>query len=420
MLLTCAIPVVANANSQAIFISDCRGLQNIADNLSDDYELISDINCAGVNFEPIGTYAKPFVGSLNGNGYTIMDFSIINNPNENDYTGLFGRTKGARIENIVFENVDIVNDPVPPDNNYVGTLVGYAVDTQIIDVKVQGKIRVIANPYGGGWVGGLVGYSENGAINDSSSAIEIETSEFNAGGLMGANGGSITNSYSTGNISENGSGSSIGGLVAYNNRGDITSCYATGQLIGAHNAGGLIGNNRGGNISYSYATGDIQDASTAGGIIGFSSEPLNLARSYATGNVEGNQYLGGLIGFIEDAYISDTYAKGKVTSTGNIRSIGGLIGYGNGSVVTSYSTSEVNGEASGIGGLLGPYSDARVIASYWDTETSGQSFSAGGTGKTTQEMYQQRTYESWDFTSVWTINEGIGYPALIFDAEGNN
>jgi hypothetical protein len=86
-----------------------------------------------------------------------------------------------------------------------------------------------------------------------------------------------------------------------------------------------------------------------------------------------------------------------------------------------------------IGGLIG-YNEGTVSNSFWDIQTSGKTTSAGGTGKTTEQMKNVRTYTDvawskgldspWDFVGnpyddkgnedIWDINPNInnGYPYL--------
>ena len=82
---------------------------------------------------------------------------------------------------------------------------------------------------------GLFGYN-NGVIEN----LGVENFTVNvsysgtvyAGGLVGYNSGSITNSYATGNVSATSTSSSsayAGGLVGYNS-GDILNSYATGEV----------------------------------------------------------------------------------------------------------------------------------------------------------------------------------------------
>jgi hypothetical protein len=70
----------------------------------------------------------------------------------------------------------------------------------------------------------------------------------------------------------------------------------------------------------------------------------------------------------------------------------------------------------GVGGLIGSLKGS-VDNSYYDKETSGLSVSAGGTPKTTEEMMQQATFENWDFTNVWAIDEGSSYPYLQWELD---
>ena len=69
--------------------------------------------------------------------------------------------------------------------------------------------------------------------------------------------------------------------------------------------------------------------------------------------------------------------------------------------------------AFNMGGLTA-YNSGTVSDSYWDIETSGLSTSAGGTGKTTEEMKEKVTFTNWDFFESWCIAEKQTYPFLRF------
>jgi len=56
--------------------------------------------------------------------------------------------------------------------------------------------------------------------------------------------------------------------------------------------------------------------------------------------------------------------------------------------------------------------EGTIEYSYYDKETSGQDDTGKGIPKTTAEMMQQSTFETWDFTNIWRINEGNSYPYL--------
>ncbi|RLF69769.1 MAG: hypothetical protein DRN55_09305, partial [Thermoplasmata archaeon] len=92
--------------------------------------------------------------------------------------------------------------------------------------------------------------------------------------------------------------------------------------------------------------------------------------------------------------------------------VGGLVGYNHyGMVKYAYAAGRVNG-SSNVGGLIGYNMMGTIIASFWDINTTGQTTSAGGTGKTTDEMKNKSTYTSagWDFVNTWDIWDRRTYP----------
>ena len=74
-------------------ISDCAGLQNMNQNLAEDYELSGNINCdvapfnTGEGFHPVGNFSDEFTGTFDGKGYTISGLFI--DRSSADYVGLF-------------------------------------------------------------------------------------------------------------------------------------------------------------------------------------------------------------------------------------------------------------------------------------------------------------------------------------------
>ena len=123
-----------------------------------------------------------------------------------------------------------------------------------------------------------------------------------AGGLVGGNSGSITNSYATGSVSGN---FSVGVLVG-SNFGIIMNSYATGFVSGNFSAGVLVGGNSG-SITNSYATGPVSGNEQVGGLVGGNSG--SITNSYATGPVSGNEQVGGLVGS-NVGVITNSYATG--------------------------------------------------------------------------------------------------------------
>jgi hypothetical protein len=136
--------------------------------------------------------------------------------------------------------------------------------------------------------------------------------------------------------------------------------------------------------------------------------------------VSGWDYVGGLVGINHFGTVSICYASGSVS--GGYWYVGGLVGWNNSTVSNCYATGSVSG-SSIVGGLVGYNYFGTVTASFWDIETSGQSWSAGGTGKTTTEMMMESTFTSagWDFVGetangtddIWRMCiDGVNYPLL--------
>ncbi|HDR15678.1 MAG TPA: hypothetical protein ENN79_09415 [Desulfobacteraceae bacterium] len=209
--------------------------------LSNDIDLNTSPWNEGSGWEPIGTHEAPFTGEFNGNGHLISNL-FINRP-DMDNVGLFGvLDEGPRISNVGLTDVYVAG------NNDVGGLVGCS-------------LSVVDRAY----VSGQVYGSENGE---------------NIGGLVGINAGSVTESYSTVNVS---GFTNVGGLVGLTDGGVIDDCYSTGFVNGSDAIGGLVGRANGGYIRWSYATGLVelnQEGGNQGGLVGISEYDATITDSY--------------------------------------------------------------------------------------------------------------------------------------------
>ncbi|MFO8029747.1 MAG: T9SS type A sorting domain-containing protein [Cyclonatronaceae bacterium] len=207
---------------------------------------------------------------------------------------------------------------------------------------------------------------------------------------------------------------------------NVSNAWATGEVrsttsANTANFGGLLGRFQGGLIEDSWAAVDVDSGpmcNNAGGLMGYlvddAERPAQLRRSFATGNVIGNRdRTAGLVG-ANNGTITDSYARGNVI--GSSDRAAGLVGWNivDKTIGRSYSTGSVEGSPT-TGGLVA-FNEGTVSESYWDTETSGESESEGGTGKTSEEMKDQATFDGWSFTSVWAIDEDLndGYPVLMY------
>ena len=242
------------------------------------------------------------------------------------------------------------------------------------------------------------------------------------GGLMGTNGGTISNCYVTGRVSFFDT-NDVGGLVG-SNSGRIIASYATASVTGGAHTGGLVGWNHAG-IYASYATGNVSGRGKVGGLVGNQSDGSatllygggtrgEIVASYATGDVSGYNQIGGLAGNAA-GLITASYSLGSV-STGSEPFEG------------FYDYLRESGNFQ-IGGLVSncvyscPSSDDD---SYWDTQTSGQASSPHGTGKTSSDLKQPTgytgIYADWNVDvdgdgspdDPWDFGTGDQYPVLKY------
>ena len=313
-------PYQVATSVQLVSIANDPNLMDKSFILVDDINL--DPNLPGARiFEQ--AVIPTFSGIFDGNGHRIFDLTI---KGQGDL-GLFGRlSSGAEVKNMAIVDVNIVGSC-----DYVGGLVGYNDNSDVMACYITGKIR------GSEYVGGLVGYNV-GRITMSCSTVTV-TGNLDIGGLVGYNvwTGSITESYGTGTVTAD---KYVGGLVG-SNSGDITTSYGTCTVTGNETVGGLVGSNAG-NITTSYSTCRVYGISEVGGLVGAN------YMSYVIGPIAGLIYT--------------SYSAGTVSGESRI---GGLVGCNAGSITTSYSTGSVDG-VSEVGGLAG----ANVRVGFQDMDNS--------------------------------------------------
>lgn len=221
-------------------------LQNMKNNLSANYALVTDIDASSTEswdggFQPVGTttafeeYNSAYTGKFDGLNHKINGL-FINRPTE-DYVGLFGFTHNAEVKNLSISG-QIVG------RSYVGSIAGYNDAGTIKNVTNEGDVS-------GMYVGGLVGYNSDGRV-----------SGVNKGDVLGKAllweyvrdefGHVILDYYGTAMYFEKVSlADYAGGLVGYSGRrysvpgpelGVVTGTNF-GKVAGNNFVGGLVGSN---------------------------------------------------------------------------------------------------------------------------------------------------------------------------------
>ena len=316
-------------------ISSINDLEYISNNqttqtLSNNYALNTNIGWitnTTYNFLPIGE-SSYFSGIFNGLNHTINN--LFENSNTT-YAGLFGQSTGE-IEKIGLTNVNIESLA-----SYSGALVGSDYGT-------------ISNAYSTGFVsgaeytGGLVGYANTNAVLTSDYST-VTTSPYltpyASGGLVGFNGGTISDSYSTGIVQ--GSITYVGGLVG-DNSGEITNSYSISPVPNSGTFGSFAGTNTG-TISNSYATNGNTGlgylvGNNSGGISGNANTSTNLDNLASTATTWGwNSF--GASGYTEP---SQEFPWGNLATSAPI-----LVGLTSTENIVSYGTSKIYDGTNNIG-----------------------------------------------------------------------
>jgi hypothetical protein len=165
---------------------------------------------------------------------------------------------------------------------------------------------------------GLV--ADEGVIKDTCLVNATVIGEDAVGGLAGFNGGTVSNSYSSGSVTGN---DDVGGLAG-RARCIVIDSYFTGSVNGYESVGGLVGQSYG-TVERSHFTGNVTGSSSVGGLVGENWDGT-VNDSYSSGSVTGYEHVGGLVGFIGGIYggtVSDSYSTASVTGETDV---GGLVG----------------------------------------------------------------------------------------------
>jgi hypothetical protein len=360
----------SEASPDTIEVSNGEQLSNIRSNLSATYQLVNNIDLAGIEWVPIGTATIPFTGTFDGQGYVISHLTI---SHEYAYVGLFGYSTGT-IQNAILDEVDIDINEDSSQIIYVGAFVGCStrmlknLHTLDGEIHLEGKDEAFKSI--GGIAGKMYDDSLDTSLLDSSNNLIITGDIIDIGGLVGQihadpeyeKTTTITNSYNTGNITGT---ERVGGLVGgiyykFKNTFAIINSYNTGDITGTARVGGLVGfEDSTTTITNSYNTGDVNGTTDVGGLVGFNWLDTTITTSFNTGeiigaaDVENPMMVGGLIGFAYSIVtIADSYNSGTIYGENYI---GGLLGYGYTtiSITNSYNSGTIIAANSLVGGLVG-------------------------------------------------------------------
>lgn len=359
----------------------------------------------------IGTSATPFTGTLNGQNFTISNFTLTS-WGTND-VGLFGYLgTGSAVRNLRLNN-----GSVSAARENVGLLAGWTLGT-IENITVR-----TATVRGNGALGGLIGQTNNATVtNVTMDGIFVETlcgSCSTWGGFVGQTSGttSITNGQVSGRVI--GAFTRTGGFVGRMNSGTISQSRAYVNVRGGFGVGGFIGNNGGGTISRSFASGTVQGTGGVGGFLGGAEHGTITRSGYVGSLVEAtSDNAGGFLGGSFVATYTNNYAIVDRVAAAN--SAGGFMGNAGWDTIRDnyVSVGLVLAQVSRQGGFVGADNNgsdgfrSTYQRNFWDNKgglTSGfgdnPTTHGSVTGLSTSLMQTTSTYSGWD-TNFWNFVDG--------------
>lgn len=405
-------------------ISTPEQLNQVRNYLGSWYILCNDIDLSAVTGEggmyyyggqgwnPIGDETNYFYGRFDGGTYSIGGLNI-NRP-EQDYIGLFGYILNYDMPAVKDLNLKICSIS---GHEYTGAIAGYShsiIQACYCEGIVNGETRVAGiagssfkcidcenacDVYGNQYVGGISAYN-TGTIVDCTNSGEI-TGDNYVGGIVGQSSTQVTNCSNTGTISGD---YYVGGIIA-SNHAEVTTCINSGRVAGKSWIGGIIGTSNNGNITYCCNTASVgASANYCGGIIG-ESDGCIISCCYNTGWITG-QYSGGIVGSAP-VNVLNCYNTGKITGT---TKSGGIAGDVSDDSIIDCCYNAWNQYGDNIYGfIIDSTENANVANCFYLYEGD---VDLGSEAKTREELYQQDTFENFNFTDVWEIIEGERLPVL--------
>ncbi len=258
------------------------------------------------------------------------------------------------------------------------------------DVTFTGSVTYGTNSV----VGGVVGVNRPGA--------ELKWAMLSTGGQVQRLGGG--GDYFT------------GGVVGIN-YGNVrkSAVVSTASIAGGANTGGIAGANAaGGLIEGAMMAGSVWAnvvGTSLGGVVGYNQGTLRLAGAGSTASINGESTtdatLGGVAGYnAPEGVIEDSYSLAVFSGAGTNAAAGGLIGYQSGTARRNYTYGSISSFT-----YLGSYcgyrnATASTIDSYFSS-SHGPMTDSCASGRTASQLQSQSTFVGWDFSTRWTLGASL-------------
>ena len=397
----------------------------------------ADIDLSAYTWQPIGTYYDEdlntmwhyFAANYDGNGHTISGITTRDgSTNLYSYQGLFGYVNSS--SSVTIQDITILDSNIR-GYNYIGAIAGRSGSNVTISNCYNSSNITARSSYAGGIAG-----SSSTQISRCVNTGTITGSSY-TGGIVGSGPATICQNY--GAVS---GGSNVGGISGNGSR--VFFSFNYGRIRGTGSEiGGITG--RGSYVRNNFNYGEVQGGSETGGIVGYlgDSNGYTANNCYNYGTISGSSDVGGIVGRMNSytagseahVYIYNCVNLGRVNGAGIVgrMSLGyaatwvDLYAY----VYNCYNLGYATGNAIVGTQEKGTGSSSRYHftvsrcyfgANYGRTTTSyGGSYNSSltmDTPKSSSWFTNPSNWNSsypWDFSSNWTIQEGLQYPTLRID-----
>ena len=337
--------------------------------LMNDIDLTSYINqyCGNEGWESIGANGSETI-YFDGNNHKVTGLWC---NSTRDNTGLFSCFANGYIKNLTVEVAD--GKKVKGGAN-TGILIGKLINGTIVNCRVSGSLA------DGTPVGGIVGMLDGGKITLCQAELTVSTTGANAyvGGIAGESSGDIDQCVTLGSVNATGNSTNAAG-IAGKNSGKITNSYSSMKITSAYCAAGVVGYNYG-TVDKCYAYGDLKSMNYAAGVVGYNDGTSAKVSNCAAMNNK-----------LDVTYESQSGQSGGYGQ----RILGGMKNNAPSPEMNNYALNTMQVSVNDVPQKV--YDDLM-----------------NGVAKTQAELTTASPYQTlgWDFSSVWSIEAGNGYPYL--------
>lgn len=235
--------------------------------------LTKSIDLTGENWTPIGTSSKPYTGTFDGQNNTISGMKIESTAEYQGFVSYLG--ENGKIQDLTLD----VNCSVT-GGKYTGGLCGWNNAGTITACTNSGAVN------GSGDLGGICGHNL-GTVNNCTNTGAVDNgNKETVGGICGYSKTALTGCTNSGAVTGK---TYVGGIVGYTDDGAIENCQNSGSVTGnGDDVGGICGfSNQ--SITNCANTGAITGGNVVGGVCGLMvSFRVTISNCYNTGTVTGS------------------------------------------------------------------------------------------------------------------------------------